>query len=177
MNNDDWNIVDNNGAEFQVNNETNSNFTELVTDMNDTIQNLQNNDNTEIADDKKECTIEFTSLQRKLDETTRSFIKNVDTICKKTQRTFNELSRLFIKNVDKSTRPFIKHVVTFWQQSNSRFIMKHFLAFFLIISLLTLLKCLLESWVETVVQKSMSGIVEQHIMNSKQGLIKLRVDL
>ena len=171
MSNEDWNFVDNNGAEFQVNNETNSSFTELVTEMDNTIQNLQNdeNTNTKIADDKKESVIDFTSLQRKLDDSSRSFIKHVGTVCKKTQRTFNESTRSFIKQVDKSTKPFIKHVGTFWQQSNSRFIMKHFLAFFLIISLLTLLKGLLESWVETVVQKSMSGIVEQHhSMNKTQ---------
>ena len=96
MNNDDWNIVDNNGAEFQVNNETNSNFTELVTDMNNTIQNLQNDDNTKIADDKKEHTFEFTSLQRELDELTRSFIKNVDTRMGKETSTNKPKSRLIL---------------------------------------------------------------------------------
>ena len=177
MSNEDWNIVDNNGAEFQVNNKTNSSFTELVTEMDNTIKNLQNdeNTNTKIADDRKESVIEFTPLQRKLDDSTRAFIKHVGTVCKKTQRTFNESTRSFIKKVDKSTRGFIKHVGTFWQQSNSILIMKHVVTVFVIVSLLTVLKCLLESWVESVVQKSISGIVEQHhtINQSHEDMVQL----
>ena len=125
---EEWNIVD---TRFQVNNESNPEFTELVNEMDKTIESLHNDDKKTSSSDekKKEWNLDFTSSQIKMD----------------------------------------KNVVTSLQQTKSRFVIKYILTVFFIVSLLTVLKTLLESWIDSVVQKSMIDIVDQHhTMNKTQ---------
>ncbi len=117
---EEWNIVD---TRFQVNNQSNPDFTELVKEMDKTIESLNNDDKKKSSsDEKKEWNLDFTSPQIKMD----------------------------------------KNVVTSLQQTKSRFVIKYLLTVFFIVSLLTVLKTLLESWIDSVVQKSMIEIVDQH---------------
>ena len=117
---EEWNIVD---TRFQVNNQSNPDFTELVKEMDKTIESLNNDDKKKSSsDEKKEWNLDFTSPQIKMD-----------------------------KNVVKSL-----------QHTKSRFVMKYILTVFFIVSLLTVIKTLLESWIDSVVQQSMIDIIDQH---------------
>ena len=77
---EEWNIVD---TRFQVNNESNPEFTELVNEMDKTIESLHNDDKKTSSSDekKKEWNLDFTSSQIKMD-------KNVVTSLQQTKSRF-----------------------------------------------------------------------------------------